>query len=100
MKSIGLRIDPWELPHSMINSSQSWRSCHIYPEKFQKKTKHIQFQFLSRVPTRELEPVNLRFCREKPAFTTCTRLRDDISEEGPLAKTPLCSVEVKRESVN
>ena len=55
---------------------------------------------LSRVPTRELEPVNLRFCREKPAFTTCKRLRDDISEEGPLAKTPLCSVEVERESVN
>ena len=45
----------------------------------------------SRVPTRELEPVNLRFCREK-------RLRDDISEEGRLAKTPFCSVEVERVS--
>ena len=55
---------------------------------------------LSRVPTRELEPVNLRFCREKPHFTTCKRLRDDISEEGPLTKTPLCFVEVERESVN
>ena len=55
---------------------------------------------LSRVPTRELEPVNMRFCREKPPFTTCKRLRDDISEEGPLAKTPLCFVEVERESVN
>ena len=55
---------------------------------------------LSRIPTRELEPVNLRFCREKSAFTTCKRLRDDISEEGPLAKTPLCSVEVERELVN
>ena len=55
---------------------------------------------LSRVPTREFEPFNLRFCREKPAFTTCKRLCDDISEEGPLAKTPLCSVEVEKESVN
>ena len=55
---------------------------------------------LSRVPTRELEPVNLRFCREKPPFTTCKRLRDDISEEGPFTKTPLCFVEVERESVN
>ena len=55
---------------------------------------------LSRVPTRELEPVNMRFCRAKPPFTTCKRLRDDISEEGPLAKTPLCFVEVERESVN
>ena len=55
---------------------------------------------LSRVPTREFEPVNLRFCREKPPFTTCKRLRDDNSEEGPLAKTPLCFVEVERESVN
>ena len=45
----------------------------------------------SRVPLRELEPGNMRFCREKPPFTTCRRLRDDISEEGPLAKTPLCS---------
>ena len=54
---------------------------------------------LSKVPTGELEPVNLRFCREKPPFTTCKRLRDDISEEGPLAKTPLCFVEVERESV-
>ena len=55
---------------------------------------------LSRVPTRELEPVNLRFCREKPHFTTCKRLRDDISEEGPLAKTLLCFVVVGRETVN
>ena len=55
---------------------------------------------LSRVPTRELEPVNLRFCREKPPFTTCERLRDDISLEGPFAKTPLCFVEVERESVS
>ena len=55
---------------------------------------------LSRVPTRQLEPVNLRFCREKLPFTTCKRLRDDISEESPLAKTPLCFVEVERESVN
>ena len=54
---------------------------------------------LSRVPTRELEPVNLHFCREKPAFATGKRLRDDISEEGPLAKRPLCFVEVERESV-
>ena len=44
---------------------------------------------LSRVPIRELEPFNLRFCREKPPFTTCKRLRDNISEEGPLAKTSL-----------
>ena len=56
-------------------------------------------EVLSRVPTRELEPVNLHFCREKGPFTTCERLRDDISEDGPLAKTPLCFVEVERESV-
>ena len=55
---------------------------------------------LSRVPTKELEPINLRFCKEKPPFTTCKHLRDDISAEGPLAKTPLCFVEVERESVN
>ena len=45
---------------------------------------------LSRVAVRE--PVNLRFCREKLPFTTSKRLRDDISEAGPLAKTPLCFV--------
>ena len=55
---------------------------------------------LSRVPIRELEPINLRFCREKPPLTTSKHLRDDISEEAPLAKTPLCFVEVEGESVD
>ena len=54
---------------------------------------------LSRVPIREPEPVNLRFCREKLLFTTSKRLRDDIREEGPFAKTPVCFVDVERESV-
>ena len=38
------------------------------------------------------ESLNLLTCvfAEKPPFATCKRLRDDISEEGPLAKTPNC----------
>ena len=55
---------------------------------------------LSRVSIRELGPVNLRFCREKPPFTTCKRLRDDISEEGHLKKTPLCFVGVEKNPLN
>ena len=48
---------------------------------------------LSRIPIREPEPLNLRFSWEKPLPTTSKRLRDEVSEEGPLAKTPLCFVE-------
>ena len=56
---------------------------------------------LSRVPIRELEPVNLRFCPDKPPFTTSKRLRDDISEESPLSEEkPLCFVDVGRKSVD
>ena len=74
-----------------------------FEEKLRRKWDFFQFfhvMVLTRVPTGELELVNLRFCREKPPFTTCKRLRDDISEEGPLAKAPLCFVEVERESLN
>ena len=53
---------------------------------------------LSRVPIRELEL--LRLCREQPPFTTSKRLRDDISEDGPLAKTPPCCVDVDLAQVN
>ena len=55
---------------------------------------------LSRVPTRELEPVNLRFAGAKPPFKSCKRLRDDISEEGPFAKSRLCFVEAEREPLD
>ena len=48
---------------------------------------------LSRIPIREPEPLNLRFSWEKPLPTTSKRLRDEVSEEGPPAKTPLCFVE-------
>ena len=54
---------------------------------------------LSRIPIREPGPLNLRFSWEKPLPTTSKRLRDEVSEDGPLAKTPLCFVGEHQDNV-